>query len=295
MGPLGLTLAMTLTLNFQGQIWNLLYLNQKSSDCHKTKSKHIDLTPDIKCDQWVWPWPWPWHMNFQGKMWSEHLVTKVRCKDLPDSDRGYFRWRRAVDSSSFLMHWNDSYHKHFQYCCLHLNGSATDKFTWGQVMAGCCHATSHYLSQCWPMFTMVLLGHNELTCLLRSQETYWPFLWWIASQQNTPHKILLMLGLCFPQRMLTQVHLWINSMHINRLSNCYFWLMFSHDYFFSYFHGARSVLPSNQNSSLTQISWNIVCQWPFPQWSNHFEILHRHPNLVKSCLPITISSVLQSF
>ena len=65
-----LTLAMTLTLNFQGQIWNLLYLNQKWSDCHKTKSKHIDLTPGLKCDQWVWPWPWPWHMNFQGQMWS---------------------------------------------------------------------------------------------------------------------------------------------------------------------------------------------------------------------------------
>ena len=46
MWPLGLTLAMTLTLNFQGQIWNWLsicYLNQKWSDCHETKSKHIDL------------------------------------------------------------------------------------------------------------------------------------------------------------------------------------------------------------------------------------------------------------
>ena len=32
MQPLGLTLAVTLTLNFQGQIWNLLYLNQKWSE-----------------------------------------------------------------------------------------------------------------------------------------------------------------------------------------------------------------------------------------------------------------------
>ena len=45
MWPSGLTLAMTLTLNFQGQIWNLLYLNQKWSDCHRTKSKHTDWTP----------------------------------------------------------------------------------------------------------------------------------------------------------------------------------------------------------------------------------------------------------
>ena len=30
----------------------------------------------------------------------EHLMTKVRCKDLPDSDGGDFGCRRAVDSSS---------------------------------------------------------------------------------------------------------------------------------------------------------------------------------------------------
>ena len=34
---------LTLTLNFQGQIWNLLYLNQKWSNCHETTSKHINL------------------------------------------------------------------------------------------------------------------------------------------------------------------------------------------------------------------------------------------------------------
>ena len=38
MWPSGLTLAMT--LNFQGQICNLLYLSQKWSNCHETKSKH---------------------------------------------------------------------------------------------------------------------------------------------------------------------------------------------------------------------------------------------------------------
>ena len=62
MWPSGLTLAMTLTLNFQGQIQNLLYLSQKWSDCHETKSKHIDWTLGLKCDHrvWFWPWPWPW-------------------------------------------------------------------------------------------------------------------------------------------------------------------------------------------------------------------------------------------
>ena len=32
----------------------------------------------------------------------DHLVTKVKCKDLPDNDRCDFRCRRAVDSSSWL-------------------------------------------------------------------------------------------------------------------------------------------------------------------------------------------------
>ena len=32
----------------------------------------------------------------------DHLVTEIRCMDLPDSDRGDFSCRRAVDSSSLL-------------------------------------------------------------------------------------------------------------------------------------------------------------------------------------------------
>ena len=67
MWPSGLTLAMTLTLNFQGQIQNLLYLSQKWSDCHETKSKHINWTLGLKCDHWVWLWPWPWLWIFKVK------------------------------------------------------------------------------------------------------------------------------------------------------------------------------------------------------------------------------------
>ena len=66
MWPVGLTLAMILTLNFQGQIWNLLCISQKWSDCHETKSKHIDWTLGLKYDQWAWTWPWPW-------------IFKVKC------------------------------------------------------------------------------------------------------------------------------------------------------------------------------------------------------------------------
>ena len=59
-------------LNFQGKVWNLLYLSQIWFDCHKVKkSTDIDWTEGLN-DHQVWPWPWPW---------------KVRCKDLPESDR----------------------------------------------------------------------------------------------------------------------------------------------------------------------------------------------------------------
>ena len=106
MWPSGLTLAMTMTLNFQGQIRNLLYLNQKWSDYHETKKKHIDWTLDLKCDHCVWPWTWPWPWIFKVKYEIWYISTKsgpkVRCSDLPDCDWGDFKSRRAVDSSSYI-------------------------------------------------------------------------------------------------------------------------------------------------------------------------------------------------
>ena len=44
MWSLGLTLAMISTLNFQGQIWNLLYLSQKCSIATKQKA-NISIEP----------------------------------------------------------------------------------------------------------------------------------------------------------------------------------------------------------------------------------------------------------
>ena len=68
--------VVTLTLNFQGQIWNLLYLSQKWSDCHETKNKHIDLTLGLKCDHRVWPWPWPWPWVFKVKYGICYISAK---------------------------------------------------------------------------------------------------------------------------------------------------------------------------------------------------------------------------
>ena len=89
MWPLSLTLTMTLTLNFQGQIWNFLYLSQKWSDCHETKSKHIDWTPGLNVTIWfdlhhnldlwilkvkhdldLWPHTWPSPWIFMVKFWN---------------------------------------------------------------------------------------------------------------------------------------------------------------------------------------------------------------------------------
>ena len=71
--------VVTLTFNFEGQIWNLLYLTQKWSDCHETNSKHIDWTLGLKCDQWVWPWPWPWPWIFKVK----HRICYISAKNGP--------------------------------------------------------------------------------------------------------------------------------------------------------------------------------------------------------------------
>ena len=77
MWPSGLTLAMTLTLNFQGQIQNLLYLSQKWSDCHETKSKHIDWTLGLKCHHRVWLWPRPWPWIFKVKYRICYISAKI--------------------------------------------------------------------------------------------------------------------------------------------------------------------------------------------------------------------------
>ena len=53
-------------------------------------ANRFDLGHDL--DIWI----------FKVKLDLDNLVIKVRCKDLPDSDRGDFRCRRAVDSSSYL-------------------------------------------------------------------------------------------------------------------------------------------------------------------------------------------------
>ena len=75
MWPSGLTLAMTLTLNFQGQIWNFLYISAKSGPIATKRKANISI-----------------------ELQASNVTNGM---DLPDSDWGDFSCRRAVDSSSF--------------------------------------------------------------------------------------------------------------------------------------------------------------------------------------------------
>ena len=75
MWPSGLTVSMTLTLNFQGQIWNCLYLCPKWSDYHETKSKFINCTLGLECDLKIWTLPWPWHWIIKVEYEICHIST----------------------------------------------------------------------------------------------------------------------------------------------------------------------------------------------------------------------------
>ena len=89
MWPSGLTLAMTLTLDFQGQIWNFLYLSQKWTIAKKRKANisielqasnvtngfdldhNLDLwNLKVKCDLDLWPHTGPWPWIFMVKFWN---------------------------------------------------------------------------------------------------------------------------------------------------------------------------------------------------------------------------------
>ena len=86
---------MTLTLNFQGQIWNSLCLSQKWSDCHETKSKHIDWILGIKYDYQVWPWPWPWPWHLSQKLSS--------CREMKNE---LIDWRVGFHCSHLIWPWS---------------------------------------------------------------------------------------------------------------------------------------------------------------------------------------------
>ena len=101
MWPSGWTLAMTLTLNFQGQIWNLLYLSQKWSDCHGTKSKHIDWIPRPQ----MWPAGLTLAMtltlDFQGQIWN-FLYLSQKWSDCHETKCKHIDWTPGLKCDQWV-------------------------------------------------------------------------------------------------------------------------------------------------------------------------------------------------
>ena len=83
--------VVTLTYIFQGQIWNLLYLSQKWSDCHETKSKHIDWTLGLKCDHWVVTLAMTLTLNFQGQIYNL-LYLSQKWSDCHETKSKHIDW-----------------------------------------------------------------------------------------------------------------------------------------------------------------------------------------------------------
>ena len=81
--------------------YEICYISTKSGPIATKQKANISIwTLGLKCDN-------GFDLGHDIDIWIfkvicdlDHLVTKVRCNDLPDSDRGDFRCRRAVDSSS---------------------------------------------------------------------------------------------------------------------------------------------------------------------------------------------------
>ena len=103
----------------------------------------------------------------------DHLVTKVRCKDLPDSDWGDFRCRRAIDSSSYLeneSNSSDTFTCVGQLICLEGHVSSLNKSNPIQILIA--------LVWEWALHTVYYNISSDLqrvhTPTLEIQSSYWP-------------------------------------------------------------------------------------------------------------------------
>ena len=100
MRPKGLTSTITLTFELWRSNVTLTFDHTHDLDHGFSWSNFEIAVSQIGRANWYctkevavghsWPWPWP-------------FSAKVRCMDLPDSDRGDFSCRRAVDSSSYKL------------------------------------------------------------------------------------------------------------------------------------------------------------------------------------------------
>ena len=105
--------VVTLTFSFQGQIWNLLYLSQKWSNCHKTKSKHIDWTLCLKCDHQILPWAMTLTLKFQGQVWNL-LYLNQKWSDCHKAKSKHIDLTPGLKYDQWVWPWPWPWHMNFQ-------------------------------------------------------------------------------------------------------------------------------------------------------------------------------------
>ena len=134
--------AMTLTLDFQGQVLKMLYLRNGRVHWHGTKGMRVHRMLDSHYDFKIWlhSWPWPWIFKVKYRnccisgMWgSTHLELKGCELDMMLDAQWYWPWAVVawqIDRPSNWSMWN-SYS--FQPVALWMGCSFTDLGA-----EGCC-------------------------------------------------------------------------------------------------------------------------------------------------------------
>ena len=125
--PWPLTSLMTLTLDVSRSNFEIAISPELLVWLMWNYGKWVNIILGRSYDLALWPDPWPWPWSFKVRVWNSlsqewggrltmnekdvshpfmtiilTCVTMVRWADVPDSGRGDFRRRRAVDISSWL-------------------------------------------------------------------------------------------------------------------------------------------------------------------------------------------------
>ena len=74
--------SLTCWCNFQGQIFNLLYLMTSWCNCYETKYECIHWKLGVICSHQFWSWPWPWPCIFMVNFLNSCISEIVGLIDM---------------------------------------------------------------------------------------------------------------------------------------------------------------------------------------------------------------------
>ena len=101
------TSPMTFALDFQGQIFKMLYLRNGMANWHGTKGMWVNrmLHPLCNFQLWLQPWPWPWIFKVKFKKvvsqeWDGRLTWNER--DVSRYNVGHMLWLSTFTSPMTL-------------------------------------------------------------------------------------------------------------------------------------------------------------------------------------------------